>query len=328
MPTRYLVLTQKPHGFSRYNDVEGVIYHFPKRYLRLLNTPLTRFVYYRPAEGAAPNERCRYIGHGIIGEYFQDTNDPNLYYVPVLFPDVRFKRYVPLRDEEQRYYETGTFDPPRFEWEAVREVEEFAFNRIVIAGGVVSSRELSPVLTTESVLTGAWTAPIAAPKDEFRQIERIPAGTGYKPKNGIPVDVNESAALQERARKDHQDVLELLRASVATLGGTCWYNNNVDLLASVAERRFLIEAKSLVNPAAAVDRMRYGMGQLFDYRVRYEAEVKGATPVLAFGSRPTRDVSWIGTILQGNGVACVASDGGRIIAQNDLAAALPFLTHR
>ena len=55
------------------------------------------------------------------------------------------------------------------------------------------------------------------------------------------------------------------------------------------------------------------MGQLFDYRVRYKAEVAGAEPVLAFGARPDRATGWVTTILQENGIAFIARDGQRLV---------------
>ena len=102
----------------------------------------------------------------------------------------------------------------------------------------------------------------------------MPDGTGYRPTGKI-IDVNESAALQERARGDHQETLKLVKAMVEARQGHCLFNNNVDLLASFASQKLLVEAKSLTVQSAAVDRMRYGMGQLFDYGVRYRARSAG-----------------------------------------------------
>jgi hypothetical protein len=104
----------------------------------------------------------------------------------------------------------------------------------------------------------------------------------------------------------------------------CLFNNNVDLLASFGEQKLLVEAKSLVVPSAAVDRMRYGMGQLFDYTVRYRAELGVAQAVLAFGTVPSNEVSWISTILQENGIAFVARHREALLPMNDAAASLPI----
>ena len=130
--------------------------------------------------------------------------------------------------------------------------------------------------------------------------------------------------MQERARSDHQFTLDLIRREVQRAGGMCWYNNNIDLFARVGEGRYLIEAKSLNDPRAVVDTMRYGMGQLFDYRVRYRAEIEGATPVLAFGAIPLAETRWIAGILDENGVSCIGNTGDRLVPLNERAAELPL----
>jgi hypothetical protein len=113
---------------------------------------------------------------------------------------------------------------------------------------------------------------------------------------------------------------------VYATGGTCSYNNNVDLLAHHGERRTLIEAKSLNDLRDAVDRMRYGIGQLADYSFRYRAELQGAQSVLAFGRPPDRQTEWIADVLQANAVAFVALDGERVVPLNEPARTLPFFT--
>ena len=103
----------------------------------------------------------------------------------------------------------------------------------------------------------------------------VPPGVGYVPHGNAPPDPYEAASLHERARGDHQRTLDVLLKRFQTMGGSGLYNNHVDLFARLGERRFLIEAKSLPRPSVALDRMRYGVGQLMDYRVRYEAELMG-----------------------------------------------------
>ena len=89
-------------------------------------------------------------------------------------------------------------------------------------------------------------------------------------------------------------------------------------------QKLLVEAKSLTVQSAAVDRMRYGMGQLFDYGVRYRAVIGGAQPVLAFGAIPSSEAGWISTILQENGVAFIARQRGSLLPMNDAARELPI----
>ncbi|MHB8364557.1 MAG: hypothetical protein ACYDEK_08270 [Vulcanimicrobiaceae bacterium] len=119
---------------------------------------------------------------------------------------------------------------------------------------------------------------------------------------------------------------ESIRKRVASGGGVCFYNNNIDLYARVGEQKFLIEAKSLTDPRSAVDRMRYGIGQLFDYGVRYRTALDGAEPVLAFGNPPARDVAWIPSVLDENGIAFVTAIEERIVPLNDRAMRLPFIS--
>jgi len=164
-----------------------------------------------------------------------------------------------------------------------------------------------------------------APKDILRKATVIPDGTGYVWNGSALPNLAESAALQERARADHQRVLQTITKTVDRLGGEWWFNNNIDLFARIGQQKLLIEAKSLVNPDRAVDRMRYGMGQLFDYRVRYEAELAGAKPVLAFGAPPIRGDAWVANILDANGVAFVGLLEGRLRALNRQAENLSIL---
>ena len=231
-----------------------------------------------------------------------------------------FERPVPLR-QNSLFVETESSTSPQFQ-SAARQIRETAYYRILMLGGVSAAHEFAPV-TTESVLSSVYSPLIAeAPKDAFREALIIPEGTGYVPSGKSLPSVYESAALQERARKDHNATLELIRRSAERLGGRCWYNNNIDLFVRCGEQALLVEAKSLNDARQSVDRMRYGMGQLFDYRVRYKAELAGAEPVLAFGAPPDLATAWVTTILQENGIAFVARDGKRLIPLNERAQAL------
>jgi hypothetical protein len=202
--------------------------------------------------------------------------------------------------------------------------------RILNAAGLTGATlALSP--RVDDVVLGAFSgfgfaAKLSPPKDAFRALEIVPDGTGYRPSGRRPPDVAESAALQERARADHQDVLQRLVDLARSRGASCFFNNNVDLFVSFGERKLLVEAKSLNDRYAAVDRMRYGMGQLLDYSVRYRAEIGNAETVLAFGAPPMAESGWISHVLQENGVAFVALDGQRIVAGNERGRALPFFS--
>jgi len=316
-----IVLSQRTwHENPKYLDREGVIYHYPPQYRTRLNA-YDRFIYYRPADGAAPEERSTYFGHGVLGVPFEDPHRARYWYVPIAWYEP-FRDLVPLADGAGAFYETEELRKPQFQ-SAIRPVRESAYYRILALGGVSAGREFVPLTTTETVISLGY--PITdAPKDVFRIANTIPEGTGYVPSGRALPSVYESAALQERARKDHQWTLELIRRAVSTRGGSCLYNNNVDLFARIGERRFLIEAKSLNDPRAALDRMRYGIGQLIDYGFRYRAELENAEPVLAFGKRPPMELTWIATILQENNIGFVANSGDQIVPLNPIAESLPF----
>jgi hypothetical protein len=221
-------------------------------------------------------------------------------------------------------YESAFTSRNAFQGRSVRYIDDLDFHRILNAAGLTGAAwRAAP--TVDDVVSGLVVPgrALEPPRDVFRPLTVVPDGTGYKPTGKI-IDVFESAALQERARGDHQDTLKLVKTMVEARGGTCLFNNNVDLLASFASRSLLVEAKSLTVQSAAVDRMRYGMGQLFDYGVRYRAEIGRAQLVLAFGAIPSGEVGWISTILQENGVAFIARRRESLLPMNDAARALPI----
>ena len=316
-----VVLSQRTwHDDPKYLDREGVIYHYPPQYRTRINA-YDRFIYYRPATGASPEERSSYIGHGLLGNPFQDPHREGYWYVPIACYEP-FRTIVPLVRGDVSY-ETEDVRRPQFQ-SAARPIRETAYYRILAAGGVSVGREFSPLLTTESVVGAGYNLRLEAPKDNLRVLATVPQGTGYVPRGDDLPSIYEAAALQERARRDHQYTLDLIRKRVQRAGGVCWYNNNIDLFARIGDARFLVEAKSLNDPGAVVDTMRYGMGQLFDYRVRYRTETGGAAPVLAFGAIPVPEASWVARILEENGVSCVGTAGQNLVALNERAADLPF----
>lgn len=318
-----LILTQHfSRDLNRYLDREGVIYHFPAQYLPIVNRTVIeagdhRFLYQRPIEGAPHGEGGTYFGYGSLSEPYPDEKTPGHFWLNIL--DYKRVRPVRLRNEFGVYYETGSANRINLRGRSIRYVDPMRYFAILAAGHAYSAIP-EPVDLHET----AVFSPAVAPVDAFRELLQVPPGTGYVPRNTEPVDPYEAAALHERARGDHQDTLELLRQRIAARGGVCFYNNNVDLFAKLGERRLLIEVKSLTRQSAAVSRMRYGIGQLMDYRVRYKAEIAGAEPVLAFGAEPDRDVSWIPTILEENGIAFISRRGSELSAGNSLARSLPI----
>ena len=281
--------------------------------------PDDHFVYYRPAKGSTASDAGTYFGFRRLGVPYADPIDPTLRFVDI--KDYQ-KISVPVPVRNAVWTETGTTVSPQFQ-AAVRELSTYDYHRLLIAGGVTLG-EIETLPTVDDLLDGLVSPLSLAPKDVLRTAAAIPDGTGYVWQGGAMPNLAESAALQERARADHRNVLRHI-SRLEARGGSWFYNNNIDLYAKIGEQRVLVEAKSLTNPARAVDRMRYGMGQLFDYRVRYEAEVAGAEPVLAFGTPPERRDAWIANILEGNGVALVGLINGSLRALNPRAERLTIL---
>lgn len=321
-----IILTQYSHDAAdlhRYLDREGLIYHFPSRYLPVFDRSINelgdrRFLYQRPVRGAPPGQSGTYFGYGLLGDPYPEAGSRDMYWVEVRNYHA-MRTPIPLRDGTGSYYETGNADRINFQGRSVRWVPAERFNQILALEGAYSlgdGRDLQD--------TGLYAPIAAAPLDAFRPMDVVPPGTGYIPRGSGAPDPYDAAALQERARADHQATLALFVAAIRSRGGRCLYNNNVDLFAEIGERRLLVEAKSLTRQHVAVDRMRYGMGQLMDYSIRYRAELRGAEPVLAFGAQPERETSWIPTILQGNNIAFIANHRGQLVAGNELGEALPI----
>lgn len=88
---------------------------------------------------------------------------------------------------------------------SIRRISEIAYHRILAAANVTST-SIYQLQSTEAISALVPLA-VAAPKDAFRKIIEIPPGAGYIPKNA-ELNIYESAALQERARADHRNVLK------------------------------------------------------------------------------------------------------------------------
>lgn len=317
-----IVLMQKAwRDDPQYKDTEFVVYHYPRVYFDQIRGG-ERFVYYRPSRGAPPGQASSYFGCGVLGDFWNDPQDPNHRFVGIEKP-IRFSRPVPFEDSVGIMYESQLPNRNAFQGRSVRQIGDLDYFRILQAAQLTSAVfDESP--TVSDVLAGRASPLLTPPRDVFRELHVVPDGTGYKPNGGPGPDVFEAAALQERARADHQDTLKLLKTMIDRRGGACLFNNNVDLLATFGNNRLLVEVKSLTRASAAVDRMRYGMGQLFDYAIRYKADISGAKPVLAFGSMLQNEVAWVADILEGNNVAFVARDGNEMRPMNTLARDLPI----
>lgn len=317
-----VILTQHYSPADRiYQDAEYSLYHYPRQYFSRVKTG-DRFIYYRPlGKSVRRADSKTYFGHGILGTWIPDPIRSDHRFVDLRQADA-FPRLVPMTDPFGRYYETEGSQAPAFQ-SAVREISETAYWKILAAADV-KGNAVSLLPDTELIAAQPYVFATQAPLDELRHVSEIPPGAGYKPHGDNRVNVYESAALQERARADHQRVLQTVQREVLKRGGSTWYNNNIDLYARIGERRMLIEAKSLTNMNAAVDRMRYGIGQLADYDYNYRKVLEGPQKVLAFGSAPNAETSWISSVLEDQRIAFIASSGEDLVPLNESARALPI----
>ena len=303
-----------------YADAEGSLYHYPRVYYSRIKA-YDYFVYYRPLGESAPRRDSKaYFGYGLLGEPFADVDRADHRFVQLLKYEP-FPNLVPLKDPLGNYYETGTPTPLPAQ-AAVRAISDIAFHRILAAAGAAVTGVSRLPSTDEIAAAPYFGMAVPYPKDKLRAASHIPPGAGYQPQGERVVDVFESAALQERARADHQRVLKLIAERAESRGGTWSYNNNIDLFVKTADARILVEAKSLNDPRRAVDRMRYGIGQLTDYSSRYREELGNAKRLLAFGRPPDQETSWVATVLEDANIAFVVADGERLVPLNESARAI------
>jgi len=316
----YLVLSQfaqRPGSQEKYRDVEGALYHYPRKYFSLIDG-FEAFVYYRPQRNAPRDERSSYIGYGRLLDWFPDSTLADHRYVRVA--DYRpFTIPVSFAEQDEQFYESTFTTRNAFQGRAVRAISSVDFTRILVAAGLRGDPLASlgnvdkAVSAFDPLMLDRF--PRSFPRQPLVPIAEIPDGAGYIA-TGRHVDLLESAALQERARADHQSLLRTIHRLGVERGAGTLYNNNVDLLLTRPDENVLVEAKSLNDDRDCVDRMRYGMGQLLDYGVRYRAELAGARPLLAFGRIPEQDAGWISEVLQQNKIGFAGLLNGKVLPLN------------
>jgi hypothetical protein len=130
----YLILNQYRNG-SSYKDEVGTVYHFPKRYLKRIQTPAAKFIYYEPRAGGDQV----YFGSGTIGQTWPDPEDAKHYYSEILdyiqFPNP--VSYWGLRGE--------AFEAARTMRNSVRPIEKSLSDGILKSAGF--GEELAVVLS-------------------------------------------------------------------------------------------------------------------------------------------------------------------------------------
>lgn len=121
----YVVLNQYRTG-SSYKDEVGTLYHFPKRYLKAINRPETRFIYYEPRAGGDQI----YFGCGSIGEIWQDPEDEAHFYAEVL-DYAAFRKPVSYWDKRG-----STREAAKRMRNSVRFIDEPTYVSVLESGGI------------------------------------------------------------------------------------------------------------------------------------------------------------------------------------------------
>lgn len=120
----HIILNQYRNG-SSYKDEVGIVYHFPKRYLRHLEVPGIKFIYYEPRTGG---EQV-YFGMGLIGETWPDPEDQSHYYSEI-FDYSQFPRPVSYWDLQGKPFEAA-----RKMRNSVRPIDKGLFDTILNSAG-------------------------------------------------------------------------------------------------------------------------------------------------------------------------------------------------
>jgi len=132
---QYLALNQYRRG-SSYKDEVGIVYHFPKRYLKRIQSPNAHFVYYEPRAGGDQV----YFGTGQIGEIWPDPDEQGHYYSEIL-------EYSSFPKPVSYWGSRGSaFEPARTMRNSVRPIHKSTYDAILHAAGFSTEY---PVLATE-----------------------------------------------------------------------------------------------------------------------------------------------------------------------------------
>ena len=104
---KFAIITE--NDISQWDDETGVVYHFPKRYLKFLQ-PETKVIYYKGKIKDKSFEKLRlsnnqhYFGLATIGRIYKDTNNQKNYYAEIE-DYIPFNEPIYFKDEKNQYLE-------------------------------------------------------------------------------------------------------------------------------------------------------------------------------------------------------------------------------
>ena len=128
-----LVLTQRRHHLT-YDDEEGVWYHYPKQYWKLISKG-RQFIYYQPEERTPAGIRTGqlYFGTGFVGDVYPDRERDDHRYAEIL-DHQEFTSAVPFKSSSGSYVEAPKGQ--NVVWRAaVRSISAEVLANVVAEGG-------------------------------------------------------------------------------------------------------------------------------------------------------------------------------------------------
>jgi MoxR-like ATPase len=147
--TPYRILDQHRVGSSWSGDAIGKRYHFPKKYLKLLDSPGIRFIYHEPKRKG----KWEFYGCGEIGKVSPDPENDGQYFAEIIGYRP-FLTPVPAADKMGSRREAGPFFNQQ---NAVRRVSPKVFDAICAEGGITPDASAPVVGSTKSPLAAEFT---------------------------------------------------------------------------------------------------------------------------------------------------------------------------
>lgn len=133
MDKKNCVVLVQHRGKSEYNDFIGKFYHFPEKYIKLLQKDHIEFVYFEPTTKGGKGS---YFGYGKIKRIFEDKKVKNHYYAEI-YNYQPFAKDVPFFDNNTN---SNRETPPYYNQQnSARRIDPKTLDEICLDGGILLS---------------------------------------------------------------------------------------------------------------------------------------------------------------------------------------------
>jgi len=141
---------------------------------------------------------------------------------------------------------------------------------------------------------------------------------------GVSIGYVIDAATHERARREHQRLVEAMAATITAFGAVPEANKYVDLAATIDSKHYLFEMKSTTSESLHAQ-VRRAIAQLYEYR--YLQELPTGVLCLVLDRRPEGRNGWLVAYLEEDrGIAvCWLEASGKFACSAVSGQQLPFL---